>query len=165
MSDVLEYNCSLGKPGRRAVQDIDKLITGQDPDGDRPYYAHLGISMRGFFEAWIIMLFSDTSLHDSVFLMSNYSNLWHQLTTVYPKVHLSFGKHWLTVSQFVIVCQWPIWSIISLISGFQDQILLLNGNDFTAKPVEILQSVENFIGIPKFFSNDHFDFSGIFFNF
>ena len=47
MSDVLEYNCSLGKPGRRAVQDIDKLITGQDPDGDRPYYAHLGISMLG----------------------------------------------------------------------------------------------------------------------
>ena len=93
---MLEYNCSLGKPGRRAVQDIDKLITGQDPDGDRPYYAHLGISMRGsnpILKLEFIMLFSDTSLHDSVFLMSNYSNLWHQLTTVYPKVHLSFGKH------------------------------------------------------------------------
>ena len=30
----------------------------------------------------------DTSIYDTVFRMSNFSNLWDQLTTVYPKVYI-----------------------------------------------------------------------------
>merc|ERR1712032_681708 len=112
VSDIVHYNSTLKhKSFYRPVLDIDQLIMGRDPDGDRPYDAHLGLS---------------TSLHDSVFLLSNYSNLWLQLTTVYSR----------------------------------DQILLLNGDDFTTVPVKVLQTFENFVGIPKFFSDDHFDFSG-----
>merc|ERR1712032_806630 len=110
VSDIVHYNTTLQK-SRQNVYDIDQLIMGNDPDGGRPYYAHLNIS---------------TSLRDSVFLLSNYSHLWTQLTTVYPK----------------------------------NQILVLNGDDFTTTPAKVLQKFEKFVGIPNFFTDDHFDFSG-----
>ena len=37
----------------------------------------------------------------------------------------------------------------------------MNGDDFTTTPAKVLQKLENFVGIPNFFSEDHFDFSGI----
>ena len=49
---------------------------------------------------------------------------------------------------------------ISFISFHKEQILLLNGNDFTSDPLTVLRDVENFIGVPKFFEKEHFNFSG-----
>ena len=43
---------------------------------------------------------------------------------------------------------------------FQDQVLLLDGDKFTSNPVKTLNEIEQFLGIPIFFSDDHFDFSG-----
>ena len=43
---------------------------------------------------------------------------------------------------------------------FQDQVLLLDGDKFTSNPVRTLNEIEQFLGIPIFFSDDHFDFSG-----
>ena len=37
----------------------------------------------------------------------------------------------------------------------------MNGDDFTTNPAKVLQKFEKFVGIPKFFTDDHFDFSGI----
>ena len=48
----------------------------------------------------------------------------------------------------------------SIIDQLQEQILLLDGNRFTQEPVKILNEVEDFLGIQKFFSDSHFDFSG-----
>ena len=42
----------------------------------------------------------------------------------------------------------------------KEQILLLNGNDFTSDPLTVLRDVETFIGVPKFFKKEHFNFSG-----
>ena len=48
------------------------------------------------------------------------------------------------------------------IKNFKEHILLLNGDDFTSAPLKVLRDVENFIGVPQFFMEDHFDFSGPF---
>ena len=42
----------------------------------------------------------------------------------------------------------------------QEQILLLDGNRFTKEPVDTLNEIEDFLGIQRFFSDSHFDFSG-----
>ena len=44
--------------------------------------------------------------------------------------------------------------------GFQDQILLLDGDVFVEEPVKVLNEIEEFLGIPSYFTKDHFDFSG-----
>ena len=44
---------------------------------------------------------------------------------------------------------------------FQDQVLWLDGDEFTKYPVKILNQIESFIGIPKYFNENHFDFSGL----
>ena len=46
--------------------------------------------------------------------------------------------------------------------SYKDDILLLNGDDFTSAPLKVLRVVENFIGVPQFFKKNHFDFSGPF---
>ena len=43
---------------------------------------------------------------------------------------------------------------------FQEQILLLDGDVFIEDPVTILNQIENFLNIQKFFTSDHFDFTG-----
>ena len=43
---------------------------------------------------------------------------------------------------------------------FEDQILLLDGDVFTEDPVKILNEVEKFLGLPSYFTTNHFDFSG-----
>ena len=43
---------------------------------------------------------------------------------------------------------------------FQNQILLLDGDVFVEEPVKILNKIEEFLGIPHYFTNYHFDFSG-----
>ena len=93
VSDIVHYNTSLKhKSFYRPVLDIDQLIMGRDPDGGRPYDAHIGLSKRKFSGHYIfyVKMLSGTSLHDSVFLLSNYSNLWLQLTSVYPRVRNHF---------------------------------------------------------------------------
>ena len=42
----------------------------------------------------------------------------------------------------------------------KEQILLLNGDDFTVAPLTVLRNVENFIGVPEFFKESHFNFTG-----
>ena len=85
----------------------------------------------------------DTSIYDTVFLMSNFSNLWDQLTTVYPKV------------------SFLAWTDAVFIKSYkQEQILLLNGDDFTSAPLKVLREVEKFIGVPQFFNENHFNFAG-----
>lgn len=34
-------------------------------------------------------------------------------------------------------------------------------DDFTTKPVEILNKIESFLGVKSFFTSDHFDFKGL----
>ena len=49
--------------------------------------------------------------------------------------------------------------LISLYNTFDpNQILVLDGERFSAQPVEILQQVENFLGVPPFFSETSFVF-------
>ena len=56
VSDIVHYNSTLKhKSFYRPVLDIDQLIMGRDPDGDRPYDAHLGISKRKFSQHIILM--------------------------------------------------------------------------------------------------------------
>ena len=43
---------------------------------------------------------------------------------------------------------------------FQDQVLLIDGDKYTSNPFRTLNNIEQFLGIPLFFSDDHFDFSG-----
>lgn len=43
----------------------------------------------------------------------------------------------------------------------KDQVLWLDGDEFTENPVKILNQIESFIGIPKYFNENHFDFSGL----
>ena len=87
----------------------------------------------------------DTSIYDTVFLMSNFSNLWDQLTTVYPKVYIYNLNRCSFYTSFIYK---------------QEQILLLNGDDFTSAPLKVLRDVEKFIGVPQFFNENHFNFSG-----
>ena len=42
----------------------------------------------------------------------------------------------------------------------QEQILWLDGDDFTTRPVETMNKVETFIGVEHYFTKDHFDFTG-----
>ena len=42
----------------------------------------------------------------------------------------------------------------------QSQILLLDGDNFIEDPVKILNEVEKFLGLPSYFTTEHFDFSG-----
>ena len=44
----------------------------------------------------------------------------------------------------------------------KEQILLLNGDDFTVAPLTVLRNVEKFIGVPEFFKENHFNFTGIY---
>ena len=37
----------------------------------------------------------------------------------------------------------------------------MDGDEFTKTPVKILNQIESFLGIPKYFSENHFDFSGL----
>ena len=45
--------------------------------------------------------------------------------------------------------------------SLQDQVLWLDGDEFTKNPVKILNQIEAFIGIPQYFNENHFDFSGL----
>ena len=38
--------------------------------------------------------------------------------------------------------------------------MLLDGDRFTTDPVKTLNEIENFLGVERFFSDNHFDFSG-----
>ena len=38
--------------------------------------------------------------------------------------------------------------------------MLLDGDVFTENPLIALQNVEKFLGLPSFFTSEHFDFSG-----
>lgn len=38
----------------------------------------------------------------------------------------------------------------------------MNGDDFTVAPLTVLRNVENFIGVPEFFKENHFNFTGIY---
>ena len=55
----------------------------------------------------------------------------------------------LNCSLYVAVC-----SIHSFIS-YQEQILLLNGDDFTSVPLKVLRDVEKFVGVPHFFHSNN----------
>ena len=36
----------------------------------------------------------------------------------------------------------------------------MDGDIFTENPLKTLQNIENFLGLPSFFTSEHFDFSG-----
>ena len=44
----------------------------------------------------------------------------------------------------------------------QKQIMIIDGDEFVKKPSEILERVEQFLGIPEFFSPTNFVFTGWF---
>ena len=43
---------------------------------------------------------------------------------------------------------------------YQENILVLDGDQFIEDPVSVLQSVERFLHIPPFFSDQHFTHNG-----
>ena len=44
--------------------------------------------------------------------------------------------------------------------NFQKQILWLDGDEFTVSPVRVLNRIEKFLGVPRYFTEQHFEFSG-----
>jgi len=52
-----------------------------------------------------------------------------------------------------------IWKELTTVYP-ENQILLLDGDVFIEEPVRILNKIEDFLNLPRFFSEDHFDFSG-----
>ena len=62
---------------------------------------------------------------------------------------------------FKTVCLFTFYTLSVSLIYFKEQILLLNGNDFTSSPLKVLRHVENFIGVPQFFMENHFNFLGI----
>ena len=46
------------------------------------------------------------------------------------------------------------------IFNFQKQILWLDGDEFTVSPVRVLNRIEKFLGVPRYFTEQHFEFSG-----
>merc|ERR1719270_2403509 len=51
-----------------------------------------------------------------------------------------------------------IWSWLTTVFE-EDQILVLDGDEFREKPVLILQKIEHFLETPAFFSKKHFDYT------
>ena len=43
---------------------------------------------------------------------------------------------------------------------YQENILVLDGDQFTEDPVSVLQSVERFLHIPSFYTDNHFTYNG-----
>ena len=37
----------------------------------------------------------------------------------------------------------------------------MDGDEFTKNPVKILNQIESFLGLPHYFTEDHFDYSGL----
>ena len=97
------------------------------------------------------LIFLDLRVRDAVFLLSNYSRTWDELTSVFSEVSC------LAVS-FAYFCCICLMYIVT--SYLQKQIMIIDGDEFVEKPSETLKHVEQFLNIPEFFSPTNFVFTG-----
>ena len=84
-------------------------------------------------------------IRGSMFKNSNYLQIWNQLTAYYDKV--SLDEYW----------RGRIYPHLCI---YQENILVLDGDKFIEDPVQVLQSVERFLHIPPFFTDQHFTHNG-----
>ena len=75
----------------------------------------------------------------------------------FPRFKNSFSSQLYKVinSLYISVYKW-----ILNIFNFQKQILWLDGDEFTVSPVRVLNRIERFLGVPRYFTEQHFEFSG-----
>ena len=78
-----------------------------------------------------------------MFHCSNYTWVWDILTSHYQEVPLDLSSLFLLV-----------------VVDLKENILVLDGDRFVEDPVLVLRSVERFLDLPPFFSDQHFTFSG-----
>ena len=87
-----------------------------------------------------------------MFKNSNYLRIWNQLTSYYDKV--SYDNVPNKINNVFIILEGYYYFIS------QENILVVDGDKFIEDPVPVLQSVERFLHIPSFFTDQHFTHNG-----
>ena len=89
----------------------------------------------------------DLSVHELSLRLSDYEKMYNQLTKFYKKVSLGL---------MIIAFQ----KVINILLTFKENILWLDGDEFSRNPIKTLNKVEKFVDVPQYFDKNHFDYSG-----
>ena len=82
MSDVVHFNSHTNNK----ITNIDDLVMGK-AGKSRRYYGGIGIKNMHLRERHKL-IFTDISIRDVVLHLGNYSRVWEQLVSVYPRVNI-----------------------------------------------------------------------------
>ena len=88
----------------------------------------------------------DLSVHELSLRLSDYEKMYNQLTKFYKKVSLGL----------MILYSFSKGDLIF----FKENILWLDGDEFSRNPIKTLNKVEKFVDVPQYFDKNHFDYSG-----